>query len=108
MSVQVQYPVQVKSYQVTIRRNQANIQLEGIEEGSSEPRRAGNITFGDAHPTRDEDFMGRGGFLSMDRPLEMLPAILGLLRHESPLFLQEDGTLSTSPERVGEEERRSA
>lgn len=104
MSVQVQYPVQVKSYQVTIRRAQANIQLQGVEEGASEPRRVGNMTFGDPHPTRDEDFMGRGGFLSMDRPLEMLPAILDLLRHEDPVFLQEDGTLTTSLERAGEEE----
>lgn len=104
MSVQVQYPVQVKSYQVTIRRTQANVQLQGVEEGSSEPRRVGNITFGDPHPNRDEDFMGRGGFLSMDRPLEMLPAILDLLRHEDPVFLQDDGSLTTSLERAGEEE----
>lgn len=104
-STMVEYPVQIKSYQVTIRRDQANIRLEGVEEGASEPRRVGNITFGDPDPIgKDKDFITRGGFLQMDRPLEMLPAILDLLRHESPLFLQDDGTLSTSAEPAGEEE----
>ena len=96
-STMVEYPVQIKSYQVTIRRDQANIQLMGVEEGASEPRRVGNVTFGDPTPVnKDADFIARGGFLHMDRPMEMLPAILDLLRHEKKLVLQEDGTLSTS------------
>ena len=95
-STMVEYPVQIKSYQVTIRRDQANIQLEGVEEGVSEPRRVGNITFGDPDPIgKDKDFITRGGFLQMDRPLEILPAVLDVLRNEKNLVLQEDGTLTT-------------
>lgn len=110
-STMVEYPVQIKSYQVTIRRDQADIRLEGVEglEGpQGELRRVGNMTFGDPNPIgKDADFINRGGFLQMDRPLEMLPAVLDLLRHESPLFLDEKGTISTSLERAGEEERRA-
>jgi hypothetical protein len=108
-STLVEYPVQIKSYEVQIRRDTAHIQLEGVEEGRSEPQRVGHMTFGDPNPIgKDADFVTRGGFLQMDRPLEMLPAVLDLLRHESPLFLDADGRLSTSPEPAGEEERRSA
>jgi hypothetical protein len=107
-STLVEYPVQIKSYQVQIRRGTADIQLEGVEEGRSEPQRVGHMTFGDPDPIgKDADFITRGGFLQMDRPLEMLSAVLDLLRHESPLFLNADGTLSTSLERAGEEERRT-
>lgn len=108
-STMVEYPVQIKRYEVTIARSQADIRLEGVEgleQPQGELRRVGHITFGDPNPIKDEDFIGRGGFLHMDRPLEMLPAILDLLRHESPLFLHEDGTVSTTPEPAGEEERR--
>lgn len=104
-SVQVQYPVQVKSYQVRISRDRADVHLEGIEEAKgSKLRPVGNIVFGDPNPVADHDFIARGGFLRMDRPLEMLPAILDLLRHEDPVFLQGDGSLTTSLERAGEEE----
>ena len=98
-STMVEYPVRIKSYTVTIRRDIANIQLEGTEglEGRGEPRRVGNMTFGDPDPIgKDADFITRGGFLQMDRPLEMLSAVLDLLRHEKHLVLNEDGTISTS------------
>lgn len=45
-----------------------------------------------------------GGFLHMDRSLAMFAGILALLRHETPVFLHEDGTLSTSLKPVGEGE----
>ena len=96
-STLVEYPVRIKSYQVTIARDRADIQLEGVEEGRSEPQRVGHMTFGDPDPIgKDADFITRGGFLQMDRPLEMLPAVLDLLRHEKRLSLREDGTISTS------------
>jgi hypothetical protein len=40
----------------------------------------------------------------MQRPLTMLAGVLDLLRHEKPLFLHKDGTLSSSQEPVGETE----
>lgn len=96
-STLVEYPAQIKSYQVTIARDRADIQLEGVEQGGSKPQRVGHMTFGDPDPIgKDADFITRGGFLQMDRPLELLPAVLELLRHEKKLVLQEDGALSTS------------
>ena len=105
-STMVEYPVQVKSYKVRISRDRADVHLEGIEGAAgSKLRPVGDIGFGDPDPIgRDGDFINRGGFLRMDRPLEMLSAILDLLRHEDPVFLQEDGSLTTSLERAGEEE----
>ena len=96
-STLVEYPVRIKSYQVTIARDRADIQLEGVEEGRSEPQRVGHMTFGDPDPIgKDADFITRGGFLQMDRSLELLPAVLDLLRHEKRLVLDGDGRLSTS------------
>jgi hypothetical protein len=96
-STLVEYPAQIKSYQVTIARDRADIQLDGVEQGGSKPQRVGHMTFGDPDPIgKDADFITRGGFLQMDRPLEMLSAVLELLRHEKNLVVQEDGTLSTS------------
>lgn len=96
-STLVNYPARIKSYRVTIARDRANIHLEGIEEGGSKPQPVGNMTFGDPDPIgKDKDFTTRGGFLQMDRPLEMLAAVLELLRHEKDLVLQEDGRISTS------------
>ena len=103
-SVVVRYPVEVRRYRVLVKKDRAEIELEGIEareEGSdAEPelRRVAHITFGDPDPIGDKDFMTRGGFLQMDRPMEMLAGILDLL-HEKHLFLDGDGTLSTSQTR---------
>ncbi len=115
MSVVVTYPVEIRKYQVSIGRSRAEIQLEGVEGPEAgadrEVRRVGNITFGKfstfsgTEPIGDEDFITRGGFLKMDRPLEMFAGILDLLRHEKPVFLNDDGTLTTSLEPAGEEER---
>ena len=111
MSVQVFYPVEVKHYKVSVKRNRADIALEGVEgpvqgSGGSNPniRRVGRVTFGDSNPIGDKDFINRGGFLQMDRPMAMLSGMLDLLRNEKPLFLHGDGTLSTSSEPVGEGE----
>lgn len=96
-STLVNYPARIKSYQVTIARDRASIHLEGIEEGGSKPQPVGHMVFGDPDPIgKDADFITRGGFLQMDRPLEMLAAVLDLLRHEKNLVLQENGTISTS------------
>lgn len=109
MSVVVTYPVEIRNYQVSIGRSRAEIQLEGVEGPEAgadrEVRRVGTITFGDPDPIGDEDFIARGGFLKMDRPLEMFAGILDLLRHEKPVFLNDDGTLTTSLEPAGEGER---
>jgi hypothetical protein len=111
MSVVVAYPVEVKRYQVSVDRNRAEIVLEGVEgpgqgsgNSSANIRRVGRITFGDPKPISDKDFITRGGFLQMDRPLAMFSGILDLLRNDKPLFLHENGALSTSLEPVGEEE----
>lgn len=108
MSVVVEYPVEIRSYQVDVTRNGAEIGLDGVEgvkdNSLQEPRRVGRMVFGDPSPIGDGDFITRGGFLRMDRPLELFSGILDLLRHEKPLFLHGNGTLSTSPEPAGEEE----
>ena len=105
MSVVVSYPVEIKKYEVSVKRDIAEIVLHGIElseqeSGASNPevRRAGIITFGDPNPLGNVDFFTRGGFLHMDRPLVLFAGILSLLQNEGPLFLGEDGTLSTSAE----------
>jgi len=96
-STLVNYPARIKSYQVTIARDKSEIHLEGIEEGGSKPQTVGRMVFGDPDPIgKDADFITRGGFLLMDRPLELLPAVLELLRHEKNLVLQENGTISTA------------
>jgi hypothetical protein len=102
-SVVVRYPVEVRRYRVLVSKERAEIELEGIEteqKGEAEPelRRVGHITFGDPDPIGDKDFITRGGFLQMDRPMEMFAGILALL-DEKHLFLDGDGTLSTSQTR---------
>jgi len=111
MSVMVSYPVEVKGYRVSVNRDKVEIDLEGIEipeEGvpgtDTNVRRVGRMAFGDPNPIGDKDFITRGGFLRMDRPLAMFAGVLDLLRYEKPLFLHEDGTLSTSMEPAGEAE----
>jgi hypothetical protein len=91
MGTVVFYPVQVTGYEVSVGRNSAEIHLEGVEgpfqesgASSGNTRRVGRITFGDPNP---RDFINRGGFLEMGRPLEMFSGILDLLRNETPLFL---------------------
>jgi hypothetical protein len=112
MSVMVAYPAEVKGYRVSVQREMAEIELEGIEspeEGVAATdaivRRVGRMAFGDPNPIGDKDFITRGGFLRMDRPLTMFAGVLDLLRNEKPVFLHEDGTLSTSLEPTGEAEK---
>ena len=108
MSVVVSYPVTVVRYQVSIGRDSAILALDGVEgpASASTPdekslRRVGKITF-EALPSEEQDFISRGGYLYMWRPLTMLAGILELLRHVKPCFLNENGTLSTSWEPVDE------
>ena len=101
-SVLVAYPVEIKGYHVSVQRERAEIRLDGVEQAVQGAehvealiRPVGRMTFGDATPIGDKDFINRGGMLQMDRPLSMFSGILHLLHHEKPLFLREDGTLST-------------
>lgn len=104
MPTVVDYPVEITHYKVFVRRTTAVITLQGtVLQGVEGP--VGRITFGDPNP---RDFINRGGFLEMSRPLTMLSGILDLLRNEKPLFLGGDGTLSTSTEPAGEEEEEQA
>jgi hypothetical protein len=100
MSVVVSYPVEVKEYAVSVSRDRAAIVLRGVETDGGDLRIVGRIEFGDPDPVGDKDFITRGGFLRMDRPMVMLPGILDLLRNEKSLFLQDDGTLSSTAEPV--------
>jgi hypothetical protein len=111
MSVVVVYPAEVKQYLVSVARQSAEIVLRGIDDsppttrsGKAKITTVGLIKFGDPNPISDKDFITRGGFLRMDRPMTMFSAIIDILRNEKPLFLHGDGTLSTSFEPVGEEE----
>jgi hypothetical protein len=105
MSVVVSYPVEIRKFEVSVKREIAEIVLEGVELSEQERsvaganlRRVGVITFGDPNPVSNADFISRGGFLHMDRPLALFSGVMTLLRTEGPLFLGEDGTLSTSPQ----------
>jgi len=105
MSVEVTYPVEIKQYEVSIKKKLAEIVLDGVEldgngsEGAGgDVRRVGVIHFDDSHPVGNEDIITRGGFLRMDRSLNLLPGVLALLRNQQPVFLRRDGTLSSSPE----------
>lgn len=115
MSVGVAYPVEIMLYQVSVKRDRAEILLEGVE-GSAQAsdssggsiKHVGRLTFGDSRHVGDKDFINRGGSLEMRRPLAMFSGILDLLRNQKPLFLDRNGTLSTSIEFVGEEEGQPA
>ena len=105
MSVEVSYPVEIKRYEVSVKRNLAEIVLDGVEcsgNGSGaaggEIRRVGVMHFDDSHPAGDQDIITRGGFLRMDRFLNLLPGVLALLRDEKCVYLRRDGTLSSSLE----------
>jgi hypothetical protein len=83
MSIVVAYPVEVKRYQVSVKRDRAEIALAGVEgpvqgsgNSSANIRRVGRITFGHPNPIGDKDFINRGGFLQMDRPLAMFSGVL--------------------------------
>ena len=98
-------PYTIRGYYDAAEQNAAAFTADGFYRMGDIVRRSGRHVFAEG---RRKDFINRGGFLQMDRPLEMLPAVLDLLRHESPLFLRADGTLASSSEPAGEEERRSA
>jgi hypothetical protein len=108
MSVVVAYPVEIASYSVSIQRTRATVTLEGMEideestEHSGDLRRVGVMVFGDPNPVADHDFITRGGFLHMDRSLDMLPAVLQLLTAVEPLYLNGEGVLSTEAESIGD------
>ncbi len=107
MSVVVAYPAEVVEYSVSVGKERAGIVFRGFDAPESGERRlriVGRIEFGDPDPIGDTDFFTRGGFLRMDRSLGMLAGVLDLLHNEKPLFLREDGVLSSTMEPVGEDE----
>jgi hypothetical protein len=72
MSVIVQYPVEVKQYQVSIGKQTALVQLKGVEaqllkdhHADEKLRRVAHITFGDPSAVNEADFITRGGILNM-------------------------------------------
>ena len=106
------YPVEIKEYQVHVKNDAVEILLKGSAQWAqgagdlgTRTETVASITFRDAEDLRLKDFINRGGFLSMDRPLSMFSGILDLLRGEKPLYLRQNGTISTSLEPVGEQER---
>ena len=105
MSVEMSYPVEIRHYEVSVKRNLAEIVLDGVElkgngsgKASGEIRRVGVMHFDDSHPAGDQDVITRGGFLRMDRFLNLLPSVLAVLRDEKKVYLRRDGTLSNSLE----------
>jgi hypothetical protein len=102
MNVVVSYPVRVVKFQVYIAKDSATIGLEGVEGRAltSTPdeknlRRVGEFAYLDLM-SEVEDFTTRGGFLYMRRPLTVPAGTLKLLQHVKPIFLHQDGTLSTT------------
>ena len=102
MSVTVSYPVELKQYEVSVGKELATITFHGLErtdlaaDPNPELRRVGEMVFGDPNPISEQDFTTRGGFLHMDRPLEMFAGVVSLLVNVQPLYLHGDGTLSNS------------
>ena len=101
MGVVVAFPVEITSYKVTIGRDAASIELEGLEPGAEAPRRVAGISFGQREAG---EFINRGGFLQIHRPIALFPGTMDLLRNEKPVSLHGNGTLSTSAEPAGEGE----
>jgi hypothetical protein len=101
MSTIVTYPVKVTGYHVSVEKRSAEIELEGVDAalpGSESPdtdvKELGWITFSDAGADGRDTF-DRVGRLHMSRPLAMFAGVLDMLRNDEPIFLREDGTLST-------------
>ncbi|MGE0703036.1 MAG: hypothetical protein AB7P22_03765 [Vicinamibacterales bacterium] len=109
MGVMVAYPVEVKQYTVSVTKDHVSVRLVGVEQnapvapGPAVMRTVGHMTFGDPNPTSDKDFITRGGTLRMARPIEMFAGTVDLLRHERPIYLLGDGTLTTSSEPSSED-----
>lgn len=99
MGIVVAYPVQVSTYKVSIQRNEVTVELEGLEGKTT--RSVGRITFREGE---GREFINRGGFLDITRPITIFSGTLALLRHDKPITLHGDGTLSTTLEPVGEDE----
>jgi len=102
MSDEVSYPVEIRHYDVSVKRKLVEIVLDGVElngngsgKAGSKIRRVGVMHFDDSHPVGDQDVITLGGYLRMDRFLYLLPSALALLRDEKQVYLHRDGTLST-------------
>jgi hypothetical protein len=101
MSTIVHYPVKVTEYHVSVEKRSAEIELEGVEAAlpgierlDTELKEVGWITFSDA-AADGRDTFDRAGRLHMSRPLALFAGVLDMLRNDEPVFLREDGTLST-------------
>ena len=101
----VVYPVAVKHYEVRLKRNAAQIVLDGLEQPANPNhlRCVGVVNFSDIEPTGERDTIVPGGFLEMNRPFAMLSGVLHLLQHQQSLQLHGDGTFDTLPTPVGGE-----
>jgi hypothetical protein len=90
----------VTSYSVEIRADRAVVTLESTET----PNLIGGSRIAVAKYSSDatpRHFVTRGGFLSIERPIELLTPTLDLLRNESRVYLHGDGTVATVEEIIG-------
>jgi hypothetical protein len=95
--------VKVSQYEVRIVRDGVKLTLDSNEElPGVEGTHLAYIDYAPGAEARE--FINRGGFLSIDRPLELYLPTIDLLRNENPTFFHADGSFSTSREPAGEGE----
>ncbi|MEU1972240.1 hypothetical protein ABZ477_11325 [Microbacterium sp. NPDC019599] len=85
----------ITSYAVTIGDNGADLTLEGDPDSNlMHGTRIARIEY--APGAEPKAIINRGGFLSIDRPLELLAPTLALLQSGLPVVIDEAGALSAS------------
>ena len=95
--------VKVSQYEVRIIGDSVQLTLDSDEELLGvEGTHLAYIDYAPGAEARE--YINRGGFLSIGRPLELYLPTLGLLRNEDPTLFHGDGSCSTSREPAGEGE----
>ncbi len=96
--------VKVSQYEVRIIGDSVQLTLDSDEELLGVE--GTHLAYIDYAPgAKAREIINRGGFLSIDRPLELYLPTIDLLRNEDPTFFHGDGSFSTSKEPAGEGER---
>ena len=86
--------VQITGYHLRFGGNRAVLELEG---GSSAQTDSGvPLARFDFRPGATPlAFVNRGGFISVTRPMDQLAATMDMLRHDAPVYIDANGTLTT-------------
>lgn len=94
----VHYPVRVTGYRLVTGEDFVSLELSGVEprlqdEASLPPEPVGDVTFRiGAEPAV---WFDRRAAAHLTRPLQLASAVLDMLRHESVVYLNGDGSFTT-------------